>query len=100
MQANNNQIVGIHFLGPNAGEVIQGYSLAIKCGATKSLLDSVVRSSIVSFLAFLWRVLLKLTHNITSPINAQVGIHPTTAEELVTLKVTKASGEGSAKSSC
>ena len=42
--------LGIHYLGPNAGEVMQGFAAAMKCGLTKALLDSTI------------------------------GIHPTTAE--------------------
>jgi len=37
-------------MGPNAGEVMQGFAAAMKCGLTKELLDSTI------------------------------GIHPTTAE--------------------
>lgn len=29
------KVVGIHYLGPHAGEVIQGYAVALKMGATK-----------------------------------------------------------------
>jgi len=57
------RVVGFHYLGPNAGEVTQGYALAIKLGATKADFDNVV------------------------------GIHPTTAEIFTTLKITKASGQ-------
>jgi len=32
---NDKKILGLHYLGPNAGEVIQGYGVAIKMGATK-----------------------------------------------------------------
>ncbi|XP_041083729.1 thioredoxin reductase 2, mitochondrial-like [Polyodon spathula] len=56
------RILGFHFTGPNAGEVIQGFALAIKCGAT-------------------------YTQLITT-----VGIHPTSAEEIVKLHITKRSG--------
>ena len=27
---DNERIVGIHYLGPNAGEVIQGYAVAVR----------------------------------------------------------------------
>jgi pyruvate/2-oxoglutarate dehydrogenase complex dihydrolipoamide dehydrogenase (E3) component len=49
-------VVGIHFLGPNAGEVIQGFVLALKKGATKDDFDFTV------------------------------GIHPTMAEEFTIMK--------------
>jgi thioredoxin reductase (NADPH) len=57
----NERIVGIHYLGPNAGEVMQGFAAAMKAGMTKETLD------------------------------ATIGIHPTTAEILTTLTVTKRS---------
>eukprot|EP00560_Eucampia_antarctica_P005236 CAMPEP_0197832626 /NCGR_PEP_ID=MMETSP1437-20131217/15311_1 /TAXON_ID=49252 ORGANISM="Eucampia antarctica, Strain CCMP1452" /NCGR_SAMPLE_ID=MMETSP1437 /ASSEMBLY_ACC=CAM_ASM_001096 /LENGTH=611 /DNA_ID=CAMNT_0043436079 /DNA_START=59 /DNA_END=1894 /DNA_ORIENTATION=- len=63
-------IIGMHFLGPNAGEVMQGYGSAIKKKLTfKELSDT-------------------------------VGIHPTSAEEFVTLTVTKSSGEDAAAGGC
>jgi len=33
------QVVGIHILGPNAGEIIQGLAVAIRCGVTKEHFD-------------------------------------------------------------
>ena len=59
---SNNLVLGFHYLGPNAGEVTQGFSTAMHLGATKDHFD--------------------LT----------VGIHPTCAEQLTTLKITKRSG--------
>ena len=38
-KAENNKIVGFHFLGPNAGEVTQGFAVAILKGITKDDLD-------------------------------------------------------------
>jgi len=58
----DDKVVGFHFVGPNAGEVTQGFALAIKLGATKSDYD------------------------------ALVGIHPTDAEALCGLTITKRSG--------
>jgi thioredoxin reductase (NADPH) len=58
----NDKVVGFHFVGPNAGEVTQGFALAVKLGATKADYDSLV------------------------------GIHPTDAEALCGLTVTKRSG--------
>lgn len=49
-------VIGVHMVGPEAGEIIQGMSVAIKAGATKAILDSTI------------------------------GIHPTTAEEFVTMR--------------
>ncbi|CAG0924451.1 unnamed protein product, partial [Notodromas monacha] len=56
------KVLGLHFLGPNAGEVVQGFGVAMKAGLTKAILDR------------------------------SVGIHPTNAEELVKPLVTKRSG--------
>lgn len=69
-KTNNMKVVGIHFLGPAAGEVMQGYGAAIKKGLTFADLEDTV------------------------------GIHPTSAEEIVTLTVTKSSGEDAAAGGC
>jgi len=63
-------VLGMHYLGPNAGEVIQGYAVAIKKGCTYS------------------------------DLTETVGIHPTTSEQFTTLKVTKSSGEDAAAGGC
>lgn len=34
-KAENNKVIGFHFVGPNAGEVTQGFAVAIKKGVTK-----------------------------------------------------------------
>jgi len=34
-KAENDRVVGFHIMGPNAGEITQGYAVAIKMGATK-----------------------------------------------------------------
>ena len=52
----NEKVVGLHILGLGSGEMLQGFGVAVKMGATKSDFDSCV------------------------------AIHPTSAEELVTLK--------------
>jgi thioredoxin reductase (NADPH) len=67
---DSERILGIHILGPESGEIIQGFALAIRCGATKEKLDTTV------------------------------GIHPTSAEELFTLNITKRSGENPLKKGC
>jgi glutathione reductase (NADPH) len=51
-----NQVVGCHIVGADAGEMIQGFAVAIKQGITKAAL------------------------------NKCIGIHPSSAEELVTMK--------------
>lgn len=55
-QGPEEKVVGLHILGLGSGEMLQGFGVAIKMGATKKDFDSVV------------------------------AIHPTSAEELVTLK--------------
>lgn len=70
LKSDAERVVGIHYVGPNAGEVMQGFGLAIKLGATKADFDNVV------------------------------GIHPTTAENFTTLKITKASGVNADAGGC
>ncbi|CAI9577065.1 unnamed protein product [Staurois parvus] len=36
------RVVGFHVLGPNAGEITQGYAAAMKCGLTKEKLDETI----------------------------------------------------------
>ncbi|KAJ3602818.1 hypothetical protein NHX12_030566 [Muraenolepis orangiensis] len=67
---DDNRVIGFHYLGPNAGEVTQGYGVAIKCGVTKEQLDNTI------------------------------GIHPTCAEIFTTLDVTKSSGGNIAQPGC
>lgn len=67
---SNDKVIGMHYCGPNAGEVIQGYGVAVKAGLTyKTLLDT-------------------------------VGIHPTVAEEFTMLTISKSSGQSAEKSGC
>ena len=56
VNSKDNKILGIHFVGENAAEIIQGFSVAVVNGLTKDQLDKTI------------------------------GIHPTSAEELVTMK--------------
>ncbi|XP_067392167.1 thioredoxin reductase 1, cytoplasmic isoform X2 [Emydura macquarii macquarii] len=67
---DNERVIGFHVLGPNAGEVTQGFSAAIKCGLTKAQLDNTI------------------------------GIHPVCAEVFTTLSVTKRSGGDILQSGC
>jgi thioredoxin/glutathione reductase (selenoprotein) len=69
-RTQNRKVLGIHYLGPNAGEIMQGYGVAMKKGITFQDLEETV------------------------------GIHPTSAEEIVTLKVTKRSGKDAAAGGC
>jgi glutathione reductase (NADPH) len=56
VDATSQRVVGAHMLGPDAGELIQGIAIAVKLGATKAQFD------------------------------ATIGIHPTAAEEFVTMR--------------
>jgi glutathione reductase (NADPH) len=56
VDAETDRVVGAHMVGEHAGEVIQGIAIALTCGATKAQFD------------------------------ATIGIHPTAAEEFVTLR--------------
>ena len=52
----SDRVVGLHMVGADAGEVVQGFAVAMKAGATKAVFDSTL------------------------------GIHPTAAEEFVTMR--------------
>ncbi|XP_034476773.1 thioredoxin reductase 2, mitochondrial [Drosophila innubila] len=68
--SGDQKILGLHYMGPVAGEVIQGFAAALKSGLTvKTLLNT-------------------------------VGIHPTTAEEFTRLSITKRSGRDPTPASC
>jgi len=62
-KSDDNRVLGFHFVGPNAGELTQGFALALALGAKKRDFDKLV------------------------------GIHPTDAESFTSLSVTKSSGE-------
>ncbi|XP_045542761.1 thioredoxin reductase 1, mitochondrial isoform X2 [Papilio machaon] len=69
-RASPQRVLGLHFVGPVAGEVIQGFAVAIKCGLTMEQLMNTV------------------------------GIHPTVAEEFTRLNITKRSGKDPNPASC
>ena len=56
VDARTDRVVGLHMVGADAGETVQGFAVAMKAGATKAQFD------------------------------ATLGIHPTAAEEFVTLR--------------
>mmetsp|Transcript_42466 Transcript_42466/g.108676 ORF Transcript_42466/g.108676 Transcript_42466/m.108676 type:complete len:88 (-) Transcript_42466:79-342(-) len=56
VDANSDKVVGVHMVGPDAAEIMQGMGVAVKMGVTKTQLDTVV------------------------------GIHPSSAEEFVTMR--------------
>lgn len=51
-----DRVVGLHMVGADAGETVQGFAVAMKAGATKAIFDNTI------------------------------GIHPTAAEEFVTMR--------------
>lgn len=67
---DNERVIGMHIVGPNAGEIIQGYAIAFKTGATKEHFDDLI------------------------------GIHPTNAEVFTTLDKTKSSGADPTVTGC
>jgi glutathione reductase (NADPH) len=56
VEKSTDKVLGVHMVGPDAGEIIQGLAVALKAGATKAVFDSTI------------------------------GIHPTAAEEFVTMR--------------
>ncbi|KAM7536134.1 hypothetical protein Aperf_G00000091369 [Anoplocephala perfoliata] len=59
---DDNRVIGFHYFGPNAGEVTQGYAIAMRMGANKE------------------------------DFSRTIGIHPTCSEIFTTMHVTKKSG--------
>ncbi|MBK6811855.1 MAG: glutathione-disulfide reductase [Sandaracinaceae bacterium] len=56
VRRSTDVVLGCHVVAPDAGEIVQGFAVALRCSATKAQLD------------------------------ATIGIHPTAAEELVTMR--------------
>lgn len=56
VESATDRVVGVHMMGPDAGEIMQGIAIALRAGATKAVFDSTI------------------------------GIHPTAAEEFVTMR--------------
>lgn len=59
VDADSDRVLGCHMIGPEAGEIIQGLAVAMKAGATKRDFDDTL------------------------------GIHPTAAEEFVTMRTAR-----------
>ncbi|WP_028237878.1 glutathione-disulfide reductase [Stutzerimonas azotifigens] len=57
VDAETDRVLGCHMVGPDAGEIMQGLAVAVKAGATKQVFDETI------------------------------GIHPTAAEEFVTMRI-------------
>ena len=60
VDADTQKILGVHMVGPDAAEIMQGMAIAVKMGARKSDFDAVI------------------------------GIHPSAAEEFVTMRTPRA----------
>jgi glutathione reductase (NADPH) len=56
VDADSDRVLGCHMVGPEAGEIVQGLAIALKAGATKRMFDETI------------------------------GVHPTAAEEFVTMR--------------
>jgi glutathione reductase (NADPH) len=56
VDGKTDRVLGCHMIGVDAPEIIQGLAIAVKCGASKRMFDQTV------------------------------GIHPSAAEEFVTLR--------------
>jgi glutathione reductase (NADPH) len=56
VDAKSDKVLGCHMVGPESGEIVQGLAVALKAGATKRIFDETL------------------------------GIHPTAAEEFVTMR--------------
>lgn len=42
VKKSDDKVVGLHYTGPNAGEIMQGFAVAIKMGLTKDILDETI----------------------------------------------------------
>ncbi len=56
VEEQSDRVVGLHMVGPDSGEIVQGFAVAMMAGATKAVFDRTI------------------------------GIHPTLAEEFVTMR--------------
>ena len=61
VEKSSDRVIGLHLIGPDAGELVQGFAVAMNCGAKKSDFDRTI------------------------------GIHPTLAEEFVTMRTRRES---------
>jgi len=68
--ADSERILGMHYVGPCAEEIIGGFTVAMKLGMTKAVLDMTL------------------------------GVHPSISEDFFAVDVTKRSGDDYKKTSC
>jgi len=64
VEDDSDRVIGLHVVGPDAAEIVQGFAVAVRAGLTKADFDRTL------------------------------GIHPTSAEELVTLRQPVAAATG------
>lgn len=69
-KSKKEKVIGLHIVGPNAGEVTQGWTIGMRLGATKS------------------------------DFEGTIGIHPTCSEVFTTLYITKKSEKNPAVTGC
>jgi len=70
LKTAQDRVLGMHYLGPAADEVIAGYAVAMKLGLRKEHLDS------------------------------SIGVHPSISEDFFSMEVTKRSGKNYGKKGC
>lgn len=70
LRSDNERVIGMHYFGPSADEVIAGYAVAMKLGMRKEHLDE------------------------------SVGVHPSTSEDYYSMDATKRNGKDFQKSNC
>ena len=70
LKGSDEKVLGIHYYGPSADEVIGGFAIAMKLGLTKRHLDS------------------------------SIGVHPSISEDYFGMEVTKRSGKEYRKTDC
>ena len=42
VEDTSNRVVGVHMVAPDAGEIVQGMAIALRCGATKNDFDRTI----------------------------------------------------------
>ena len=70
LKGQDERVLGIHYFGPGADEMIGGLAMAMKLGLTKRDLDFTI------------------------------GVHPSVSEDIFNLEITKRSGEDFRKTDC
>jgi len=69
-KTNDERVIGMHYVGPSADEIIGGFGMAMRLGLKKSDLDN------------------------------YIGVHPSISEDFFNLEITKRSGDEFRKTDC